>query len=200
MFVCFSGKSREIINIWIGLVPTIWLRIGPMQNSGTIWIMDFSSLYRPLFRSHCKLQLILLFVLNPGSKSHPRVVEELYQGLVLSSCLAFRPQVIFCAVVVFSCWSIPGVSNLSTKCAKNLAKNLERAITVQFFVMFIGGLVLDLFFCKSLGVQIKMSNCAKKCTRAVGWTGLIYNLVLHALAAHEIHVTSFSSIPYWSDS
>ena len=40
-------------------------------------------------------------------------------------------------------------------------------------MMFYGGLDLDLvYFCKSLGVQIKVSNCAKKCMRAVGWTGL----------------------------
>ena len=66
------------------------------------------------------------------------------------------------------------MSNLFTKCAKMLAKNLEWAIIVQIFAIFYGGLeYLDLVcFCKSLGVQIKMSNCAKKCTRAVGWTGL----------------------------
>ena len=47
----------------------------------------------------------------------------------------------------------------------------------NFFVMFYGGLDLDLFcFCKSLGVQIKMSNCAKKCTHAVGWTGLLQGI------------------------
>ena len=40
--------------------------------------------------------------------------------------------------------------------------------------MFYGSLDLDLVcFCKILGVQIKMSDCAKKCTRAVGWTGVI---------------------------
>ena len=45
---------------------------------------------------------------------------------------------------------------------------------IQYGVMFHGGLDLDLVcFCKSLGVQIKMSNCAKKCTCAVGWTDLL---------------------------
>ena len=59
-----------------------------------------------------------------------------------------------------------GVSNLLTKCANFFLKNLEWA-------MFYGRLDLDLVcFCKGIGVQIKMSNCAKKCTRAVGWTGL----------------------------
>ena len=44
----------------------------------------------------------------------------------------------------------------------------------NFFQCFMGIVTWTWFiFCNSLGVQIKMPNCAKKCTRAVGWTGLL---------------------------
>ena len=59
--------------------------------------------------------------------------------------------------------------------------------------MFHGGLDLDLVnFCKSLCVQIKMSNCAKKCMRAVGWTGLRYVMyVLDVCNIRVFHVKRF---------
>ena len=41
------------------------------------------------------------------------------------------------------------------------------------FCDLLWGLDLDVVYIfKSLDVQIKKANCAKKCMRAVGWTGL----------------------------
>ena len=59
-------------------------------------------------------------------------------------------------------------------CEKFLKKNLDWAVfDKKSFVVFHAGLDLDLVcLCESLDVQTKMSNSAKKYTRAVGWTDL----------------------------
>ena len=57
----------------------------------------------------------------------------------------------------------------------------------NFFSMFYGGCDLGLVcFCKSLDVQIKMFNCAKKCTHAVGWMGL--GLLYVVAKCHNQHL------------